>query len=350
MKATTWKSMETVLSGDRLEKKLKKSFIRITFSNNLIIDLVLVFVSSAVIITIYEYTKSYTFPDLNSRESHIVTILFISVLFTIVAYFVRRKQTVLYQELEHENHVRRLAEKKLRLLNQKQQELIATRDKIFSIIAHDLRNPLGGISGLSGLLNDKMQSVDSEESKEFIMQINITANQTLKMLDDLLEWAKVQTGQIDFKPERLHLDTAIKNIIDGSTSSAIVKNIFLTQTEQDNISVYADSKMVSTILRNLISNAIKFTKPGGRVEVSARGHRNQVIITVADDGVGMDEKTQDKLFRLDTSVTTAGTANEKGTGLGLILCKEFVEKNGGKIWVESEKGKGSRFSFTLPGA
>jgi CheY-like chemotaxis protein/anti-sigma regulatory factor (Ser/Thr protein kinase) len=163
-----------------------------------------------------------------------------------------------------------------------------------------------------------------------------------------LAWSKTQTGQIDFKPENLRLQTIIKKVFKVLNSSAMIKSISLNRSQSDNIVAYADQNMLRTILRNLISNAIKFTNSGGSVDIYAVSDQNEIEITIQDNGIGMNKETQNKLFNVNTNFTTTGTANESGTGLGLILCKEFVEKHGGKIWVESEVGKGSKFKFTLP--
>jgi signal transduction histidine kinase len=163
-----------------------------------------------------------------------------------------------------------------------------------------------------------------------------------------LDWAKTQTGQINFNPEKLILSSIIHEVIETSNSMAKIKGISLYYIKSDKIEAFADENMLKTVLRNLISNAIKFTKVGGKIRVYAISKQGRVEITISDNGVGMNDETQNSLFSLETNETTMGTANEKGSGLGLVLCKEFVEKLGGNIWVESEEGKGSNFKFTLP--
>ena len=233
-------------------------------------------------------------------------------------------------------------------LNRQLKELNATKDKLFSIIAHDLRSPFNSIIGFSELLCENIRDYDIEKSGIFIKQINSSAKHTLNLLDNLLAWAKTQTGQIDFKPKKINLQLIIQDIVDSLDSSARIKNISLSIFQPADIVIYADQNMLQTILRNLISNAIKFTNTDGRVEIYANSGQDQIEITIADNGIGMDEKTQNNLFKIDTDLTTNGTANEKGSGLGLILCKEFVEKHGGEIRVESILGEGSRFVFTIP--
>ncbi len=240
------------------------------------------------------------------------------------------------------------AEENLMQLNHKLKGLNSTKDKLFSIIAHDLRSPFSNILGFSELLIENIRTYPIEKSERIIEIIKSSSKQTLTLLNNLLDWARTQTGQIDFKPENQRLQPIIQKIVDVLNSLATIKNITLSSSLSDDIIAYADLNMLKIVLRNLIQNAIKFTDSGGKVDIHALSNQNQIEITISDNGVGMNEETLNKLFNIDTTISTAGTANEKGSGLGLILCKEFVEKHGGKIWVESEVGKGSRFVFTLP--
>ncbi|MGQ1911006.1 sensor histidine kinase [Marinifilum sp. RC60d5] len=230
----------------------------------------------------------------------------------------------------------------------KLEELNNTKDKLFSIIAHDLRSPFNSIIGFSDLLNDNIKTLKTEKTKEYLSFINSAAKNTLTLLDNLLNWAKSQTGQINFNQKQIILTLIIGEIIELSNSTAAAKKIALTKNSIDDIKVYADEEMLRIILRNLVSNAIKFTNTGGNISILTKKEKLQIEIAVSDNGVGMNNDTKNKLFKLETNVSTIGTANEKGSGLGLILCKEFIEKHGGKIWVESKLGKGSVFKFTLP--
>ena len=230
----------------------------------------------------------------------------------------------------------------------KLEELNSTKDKLFSIIAHDLRSPFNGILGFSELLIENVKNFEVEKSEEYLGYINSSAQSTLVLLDNLLHWAKAQIGQINYNPKKLILSSIIQEIIKLSNSSAVAKEISLIYNKANEIEIYADEEMLKIVLRNLISNAIKFTKRGGKVNVLAKKGRNQVEISIYDNGIGMNKKTIDKLFKIETNETSLGTANEKGSGLGLILCKELVEKQGGKVWAVSELGKGSCFKFTLP--
>ncbi|MFK5856153.1 MAG: PAS domain-containing sensor histidine kinase [Bacteroidota bacterium] len=227
-------------------------------------------------------------------------------------------------------------------------ELNATKDKFFSIIAHDLRSPFNNILGFSELLIENVNDFGVEDSEKYLSIINSSAKNTLILLDNILNWAKSQTGQISFKPEKIIFSDVILEIIQLNKSLAKTKNISLNYFSTDEIKVDADENMLKAVLRNLISNAIKFTKSGGHISVSAISKQDYVEITISDDGIGMNKEKLKELFDMSAYTTTLGTANEKGSGLGLVLCKEFVEKHDGKIWVESEEGKGSDFKFTLP--
>ncbi len=227
-------------------------------------------------------------------------------------------------------------------------ELNATKDKLFSIIGHDLRNPFNNILVLSELLTDSVKNVDPTTCKQYIELINSTAKNTLLLLENLMGWAQTQTGQIQYYSEKINLSNTIEEIVKLSNSIAATKKISLNHVESETIEIYSDEKLLKTVLRNLISNAIKFTHPGGNIDIILASQPNQIEICISDNGVGMDEETSNKLFTANTKSTSKGTANEKGTGFGLILCKEFVEKLGGTIWVESELDKGSNFKFTLP--
>jgi PAS domain S-box-containing protein len=224
-------------------------------------------------------------------------------------------------------------------------ELNATKDKLFSIIAHDLRSPFNNIIGLSDLLLENI--ISFEESEKYIKILNSSAKNTLVLLDNLLNWAKSKTGHLRFKPENILFSEIILKNISLNRLLAETKNISINYFSSDDVEVYADENMLKTVLRNLISNAIKFTNVGGNIKIYAFLKQDHVEITISDNGIGMNEKKRKSLFDISTK-TTLGTANENGSGLGLVLCKEFVMKNKGEIWVESEEGKGSSFKFTLP--
>jgi len=241
-------------------------------------------------------------------------------------------------------------EELLKRNNAELKENNATKDKLFSIIAHDLKNPIGNILMISELMANSMKNQENETSEELLAMIGSQAKETMNLLETLFEWAKSQTGQINYKPEILNLQKIIEQVVEIHNPAALLKGINFDIVQPDEIFVFADPNMLQAVLRNLITNAIKFTNQGGLISITAEILPDSSKITVADNGVGMDIKTQKSLFHIDTTLTTTGTANEKGTGLGLIICKEFIEKHGGRIRVESEPGKGSKFIFNLPSA
>ncbi len=228
-----------------------------------------------------------------------------------------------------------------------------TKDKFMSIIAHDLKNPFGAILGFSDVLHKNFETYDIKTQKKYIGLIHKEIENTYKLLENLLLWSRSQRKKIEFKPKKINLFLKVFDTSEFLSQLAKNKSIKLTNTISLNDHVFADKDMLSTILRNLISNAIKFTPKGGKIIISAETKtRNknlrQIEISVKDTGVGISKEMLAKLFDITENTSTKGTENERGTGLGLILCKEFVEKHGGKIWVESEEGKGSEFIFTLP--
>tara|TARA_R110002050_G_scaffold67924_5_gene147320 strand:+ start:2382 stop:3620 length:1239 start_codon:yes stop_codon:yes gene_type:complete len=227
-------------------------------------------------------------------------------------------------------------------------ELNATKDKLFSIIAHDLRSPFNNILVLCGILKSQLSKSQDSNALVPLGLIHTTAKNTLVLLENLLDWAKSQSGQISFKSEKTSVSAVIHEILELSTSLAQTKDLYIEVNAADEIEVNSDKKILKTVIRNLISNAIKYSRPGGKIRVSAIEQEDYVKIVVSDSGVGMDEKTLKNLFGIATNTSLPGTLNEKGSGFGLVLCKEFIEKLGGKIWVESEEGKGSDFIFTIP--
>ena len=242
----------------------------------------------------------------------------------------------------------RKAEECLISLNKELEESNRTKDRLYTIIAHDLKAPFNSILGFSELLSEHISEYDPEKCREFGEFISSSARQSLSLLENLFDWAQSQSGKIKFIPQHIALLPVLREIVSVPDSSARIKNITIDILQSTDIEIYTDKNMLMTILRNLISNAIKFTNKGGRVEISAISKENHNEIVVADNGTGIKAEIKNSLFTLTDKITTRGTANESGSGLGLILCKEFVEKHGGTIWVESEVGRGSSFHFTLP--
>lgn len=224
----------------------------------------------------------------------------------------------------------------------------AAKDKFFSIIAHDLKNPFNTIINLSELLYTRYAQYDTDALREFSKSILDTANRTHMLLENLLVWARAQTGKISYEPEDITLSQVVKENLLLIQETAISKGIAISSRIENNIIVYADNDMLNTVLRNFLSNAIKFTEKSGSIYVNANVEEDFVSIEVKDTGIGIDRKDINKLFRIDSNFSTEGTGKERGTGLGLVLCNEFVERHGGKITVESEKGTGSVFKFTIP--
>jgi len=239
-------------------------------------------------------------------------------------------------------------EAKIINLNKELMETITNRDKFFSIISHDLRSPLGGVMGILDILNSSYESLDEGEKKEIISDATLVSKTTYTLLENLLEWSRIQTGTIYYQPENLQIHRLAENISQLYAQNLKSKNIaFNNDTKPDHL-IFADKSMTETILRNLVSNAIKFTNPGGLIRVSSSIENEVLIVEVKDSGVGIDNENIANLFMGDISVSTKGTAKESGTGLGLIICKEFVEKQNGKIWAESKKNEGSSFFFSVP--
>ncbi len=230
----------------------------------------------------------------------------------------------------------------------KLKELVATKDKFFNIVAHDLKNPFTSLLGSSELLYENIDQMNMESIKKLSMILNDSAKSGYTILQNLLDWSRSQTGSLVIKPQSINLKELIDNNISNLQLPADNKEISLYTEAEEDICIYADMNMINTILRNLLSNAVKFTHRGGSVVVSATIVSNKAIISVKDTGIGIPEEKIEKLFRIDTRNSMPGTENEQGTGLGLKLCKEFVEKQGGRLWVESIENKGSEFKFSIP--
>jgi signal transduction histidine kinase len=236
----------------------------------------------------------------------------------------------------------------LELTNNELKKLNATKDKFFSIIAHDLKNPFHAINSFSQLLTQEFNEMDDKKKLEIIHILLETSGSASALLDKLLQWARSQSNNIKINPENLKINELTNDIIMLLNASAEKKNIKLSVDIDNNAVIYTDKNMIQTVLRNLINNAIKFSNKDGEVKISGKNENNKAIISVSDNGVGMDNETLKKIFQLEKYYSSKGTAGEKGTGLGLIICKDFIEKNGGDIVVESEKEKGSTFTVTLP--
>ena len=226
-------------------------------------------------------------------------------------------------------------------------ELNATKNKFFSIIAHDLKIPFNSIVGYSELLIEQSKGKEDEKIGEYANIILQSSNRAMDLLMNLMTWAQSQSGRMDFNPESFDIIALIDEITHLLNYIARQKSIMIANKLPPGIQVYADKEMISTVLRNLISNAVKFTQSEGNITISAFEKQNQLIVSISDTGIGISKNRIDKLFNRD-SYSTPGTQNEMGTGLGLNLCKEFIHKNNGEIWVESKPGIGTKMYFSIP--
>jgi signal transduction histidine kinase len=302
------------------------------------------------------------------KDTILIQLSFISVYATTIYYFVSAFEKSIHQQVENGNIILKqnelvketntmLKERQLEIENQANEltkinnqlkEIVATKDKFFSIIAHDLKNPMGALMGFSELLHNEYDQFDEKQKNEIVKTIYESSRNAYNLLDNLLIWSRMQTSGINYSPEKINLRNLFyetSNLLENMRSG---KNIDLDISVDENQEVYADKYMLSSVINNLLSNAIKFTPVGGIIKISTGSTENGFIkICVSDNGIGIPQESISRLFRIDQNYSTKGTNNEKGTGLGLLLCKEFVEKNGGTIWAESESDKGSQFFFTI---
>ncbi len=227
-------------------------------------------------------------------------------------------------------------------------ELNSSKDKFFSILAHDLKNPFQALMGYTNMLHDDFDDFSKEEIKTSIESLKNISHNVYNLLEGLLEWSRAQTGRMEYNPTLFELSEETKLVVALYNENANVKRIQLSSEIDDSINIFADRNMINTILRNLVGNAIKFTKQNGSVKILAKKDNNNIKIIVTDTGLGMSSEVVESLFKIDIHHSTLGTDGEVGTGVGLMLCYELVKYNKGNIWVESELGKGSKFIFTLP--
>lgn len=232
--------------------------------------------------------------------------------------------------------------------NEELKNLNATKDKFFSIIAHDLKNPFNALIGFSEFLLMYHHKMSKEKIELYHTNIHQSALQGYDLLQNLLKWSRTQTNRIPWQPQNLNLQAIVLDNFDLLTSNAERKKLNLISNIDPEITIFADENMLNTIFRNLLSNAIKFSNHEGEITVGAQHDQNTCTISVKDNGIGISKEDIKKLFKIEVHHTTKGTSNETGTGLGLLLCSEFVEKNNGTIWINSELGYGSTFSFTVP--
>jgi PAS domain S-box-containing protein len=243
----------------------------------------------------------------------------------------------------------RLAKEELALANTNLKKVIAEKDRFFSILAHDLRGPINGILALIEMVSEDFDEISREELRKMVVGMNTSASGVKRLLDNLLEWASMQQGKIDFQPSLISVATAVDSNVNISLNQAKLKNIEIVYDIDSNQFVFADTHMLDSILRNLISNAIKFTPKNGQITISSKINiDNFVEISIHDNGIGMGSSILNSLFISNEKNNRKGTNGEASAGLGLILCKDFVERHGGKIWAESKENEGSEFLFTIP--
>ena len=267
----------------------------------------------------------------------IFAILIITFCISFIAFHFYR----LNKRLKKESKVREEKEKLLKEAN-------ATKDKFFSIIAHDLKTPFNSLLGFSEILVEEINGNNFENIKKYTQHIYDILIQSYALLNNLLDWSLSQTGGMKFKPEKINFNEISNELIDYLKNIAQNKKLVINSNINDNLELIADKNMLTTIIRNLVSNAIKYSSQGGEITISASTDNKETRISVKDTGIGINAEDLEKLFKIEESISTKGTENEKGTGLGLILCKEFLEKHNGKIWAESKFGKGTTFTFTIP--
>ncbi|GAB3343551.1 hypothetical protein GCM10027429_34360 [Marivirga atlantica] len=277
-----------------------------------------------------------------TRQNNFLTILIglsIVILMLILILFITQRKS---------NTKLKAANEEIQDKNKELEEVNATKDKFFSIISHDLKGPLNSLTSFSGLLMNHTDSLSKEEIQMLAKDLDKSLKNLFALLENLLQWSRSQTGNIEFKKEPFNLTEVLKKNKDLLTKQAGNKQIEIELKQEDPIEVKAHEQSIDTVVRNLVSNAIKFTNERGKIKMGVSEDDTYYYVKVADNGVGMSPKIVDQIFKIDSKHSTQGTAKEKGTGLGLILCKEFVEKNGGTIGVKSKEDKGSMFYFSIP--
>ncbi len=272
-------------------------------------------------------------------------------LFKIAAFYLAYRALIAEQLHRRIETIHQLEETRRSLLASEAalREANASKDKFFSIIAHDMRNPLAGLQTVSEVLATRYEELSEAERKRCGALLHEGSRQAMSLMESLLQWARSQTGRLVSRPRRFYLDSALEEELTLAEQAARRKSISFSLSVPRGVKVLADPEMVSTVVRNLLSNSVKFTRHGGKVTLQALPNGESVEVSVSDTGMGMSREELGKLFRIDAHLSNRGTDEEPGNGLGLIVCREFVEKNGGRIWAESSgPGTGATFRFTLP--
>ena len=282
--------------------------------------------------------------NIKRKNNIIIGIILLSILLSIIIGLVmllRRKDKKANEALNIKN--REIQKQAAQL-----EELLATKDKFISVLVHDIRNPFNALIGFLSLIIDDFEQLDKAKIKEYVLELDNVANKGNELLENLIEWSQsLKEGQT-YNPKITNIKELADEVMDRLDNNFRQKNIQYANNIDENINLNIDQEMIRVVIRNLLGNAIKFTHENGEITLDSSIENNEIKISVSDNGMGMSEAIKNKIFRIDTHVTTLGTKKEKGTGLGLILCKDFVEKNGGEINVVSKKGKGSTFTLTFP--
>ena len=283
--------------------------------------------------------------------SFLLFVITVTILLTIQSALQLKKQTINQLKISVKNKTKKLNESLIfnKKIAEELQELNASKDLFFSIIAHDLKGPFNSLIGFSNLLLEDPVVNENEELKENVQIIKNSSQNTFELLQNLLNWAQIQKGNLPFNREKIKISDVINNVLKILSHQLIQKKIEIKTIIKDtDLIVYADKEMLNTILRNLISNASKYSYKNGTIEIKCEKINNAINVSISDNGTRISKESVDKLFNYKYSQKTTGTEGEKGTGLGLILSKDFIQKHNGTIWVKSELTLGSQFIFTLP--
>jgi signal transduction histidine kinase len=311
-------------------------------SRKIVISFFIAIIIIIYMVQLYRPDIITQFPSEKARWiDSIITTIYTSFFIFLIIQFLLKNYTIEKKRAQDNEIKVKQSEIKLLRLN-------ADKDLFISILAHDLKNPFFNIQGLSELIIEELPAMDKNELEKKIRMINSISHSTYSMLEDLLLWTRSQSGKIVFNPRNFDFVKTCKSEIDNLKQGAVQKDITIICDEVKEVFISADEEMLKIVIRNLVSNAIKFTNPGGKVEITLNQTPEFITVTVSDNGVGIPPEILKDLFDISHKTSTSGTMNEKGTGLGLLLCKEFVEKHEGRIWVESKEGQGSQFRFTIP--
>lgn len=276
----------------------------------------------------------------------VISLLILSLLLILIYLYMHHKklnEIISNQNLQLDTLNNKLANQNSELIKSNN-----TKDKLFSIIAHDLKGPFSSLLGYTTMLGEDIKDMDKEEVIAITKYLNETSSRLYKLTNNLLDWARLQTGSIEPKPRNLNVKNEVEEFIQTIKPAAREKGIFLEADIPEHIAVYCDPQMLNTVLRNLTNNAVKFTNKGGTIKISSEEETDRVIFRIADNGIGMEPTTLDRILNEDNFISTKGTQGEPGTGIGINICKELINMSNGKLYIKSQPGEGTEFSFDLP--